>query len=150
MNTNAMVRCSRSPGSTRCWARFTPASKIVIAAGEFVGFVKKLAAAYPTDTAIKLILDNQSAHISKKTRAWLADQPEGRYSEQGSGFASHPRENSRRGSWPTSVIATENPSSVTGPIRLIRQPDTSRCPGTLYWGACPSGHFHKPEVQRMT
>ena len=30
-------------------------------------------------TAIKLILDNHSAHISKETRAWLADQPAGRF-----------------------------------------------------------------------
>jgi len=37
-------------------------------------------AAYPTDTAIKLILDNHSAHISKETNAWLATQPEGRFS----------------------------------------------------------------------
>jgi hypothetical protein len=28
--------------------------------------------AYPTSTAIKLILDNHSAHISKETRSWLA------------------------------------------------------------------------------
>ena len=34
---------------------------------------------YPTYTAIKLILDNHSAHISKETRAWLADQPAGRF-----------------------------------------------------------------------
>jgi hypothetical protein len=30
-----------------------------------------LDAAYPTETAIKLILDNRSAHISKETKAWL-------------------------------------------------------------------------------
>jgi DDE superfamily endonuclease len=30
---------------------------------------------YPAHTAIKLILDNHSAHISKQTRAWLAGQP---------------------------------------------------------------------------
>ncbi len=47
---------------------------------EFVGFLKQLGAAYPTDTAIKLILDNHSAHISKETQAWLATQPEGRFS----------------------------------------------------------------------
>src|ERR1700731_1021960 len=29
--------------------------------------------------AIKLILDNHSAHISKETNAWLADQPAGRF-----------------------------------------------------------------------
>jgi transposase len=47
---------------------------------EFVGFLKRLDAAYPADTAIKLILDNHSAHISKETKAWIATQPEGRFS----------------------------------------------------------------------
>ena len=47
---------------------------------EFVGFLKRLDAAYPADTAIKLILDNHSAHISKETKAWIASQPEGRFS----------------------------------------------------------------------
>jgi transposase len=47
---------------------------------EFIGFLQKLDAAYPTDTAIKLILDNHSAHISKETNTWLAAQPEGRFS----------------------------------------------------------------------
>ena len=47
---------------------------------EFIGFLKRLDAAYPADTAIKLILDNHSAHISKATKAWIADQPEGRFS----------------------------------------------------------------------
>ena len=28
---------------------------------------------------IKLILDNHSVHISKETKAWLADQPAGRF-----------------------------------------------------------------------
>ena len=46
---------------------------------EFVEFLKLIDAAYPTHTAIKLILDNHSAHISKETRAWLADQPAGRF-----------------------------------------------------------------------
>lgn len=46
---------------------------------EFVGFLQKVDAAYSTDTAIKLILDNHSAHISKETKRWLADQPEGRF-----------------------------------------------------------------------
>ena len=36
---------------------------------EFVGFLEKLDAAYPSDTAIKVILDNHSAHISKETKA---------------------------------------------------------------------------------
>ncbi len=47
---------------------------------EFIGFLKKLDAAYPADTAIKVILDNHSAHISKETRAWVDSQPEGRFS----------------------------------------------------------------------
>src|SRR5215831_14702792 len=46
---------------------------------EFVEFLELLDAAYPPHTAIKLILDNHSAHISKETRAWLADQPTGRF-----------------------------------------------------------------------
>jgi transposase len=47
---------------------------------EFIGFLKKLDAAYPTDTAIKVILDNHSAHISKETKAWVESQPDGRFS----------------------------------------------------------------------
>ena len=46
---------------------------------EFIGFLKLLDTAYPADTAIKLILDNHSAHISKETNAWLATRPEGRF-----------------------------------------------------------------------
>src|ERR1035438_1774057 len=46
---------------------------------EFIEFLKLIDAAYPTHTAIKLILDNHSAHISKETKAWLADQPAGRF-----------------------------------------------------------------------
>ena len=46
---------------------------------EFIEFLKLLDKAYPTHTAIKLILDNHSAHISKETKAWLADQPQGRF-----------------------------------------------------------------------
>ena len=46
---------------------------------EFIEFLQLLDAAYPADTAIKLILDNHSAHISKETQAWLAAQPEGRF-----------------------------------------------------------------------
>src|SRR5215204_6790480 len=46
---------------------------------EFIEFLKLLDAAYSADTAIKLTLDNHSAHISKETKAWLAEQPEGRF-----------------------------------------------------------------------
>jgi len=46
---------------------------------EFVEFLKVLDKAYPTDTSIKVILDNHSAHVSKETKAWLAAQPAGRF-----------------------------------------------------------------------
>jgi len=46
---------------------------------EFIEFLKLLNARYPTGTAIKLILDNHSAHISRETTAWLAAQPAGRF-----------------------------------------------------------------------
>jgi transposase len=46
---------------------------------EVIEFLKLLDAAYPTYTAIRLILDNHSAHISKETKAWLATRPPGRF-----------------------------------------------------------------------
>jgi transposase len=46
---------------------------------EFIDFLALLDRAYPADTAIHLILDNHSAHISRETRAWLANQPAGRF-----------------------------------------------------------------------
>jgi transposase len=46
---------------------------------EFIEFLKLLDAVYPAATAIKLILDNHSAHISRETRAWLATRPDGRF-----------------------------------------------------------------------
>jgi transposase len=46
---------------------------------EFIEFLKLLDTSYPARTAIKLILDNHSAHISRETRAWLATRPDGRF-----------------------------------------------------------------------
>jgi transposase len=46
---------------------------------EFIEFLELLDATYPAHTAIKMILDNHSAHISKETNAWLAKQPVGRF-----------------------------------------------------------------------
>jgi transposase len=46
---------------------------------EFIEFLKLVDAAYPAHTAIKLILDNHSAHLSKETRAWIAQQPAHRF-----------------------------------------------------------------------
>src|SRR5436853_3848716 len=65
---------------------------------EFVEFLKLVDAAYPTHTAIKLILDNHSAHISKETKAWLADQPAGRFE-----FTFTPKHGSWLNQWTTST-----------------------------------------------
>jgi transposase len=46
---------------------------------EFIEFLKLLDAAYAPRTAIKVILDNHSAHISKETKGWLAEQPTHRF-----------------------------------------------------------------------
>jgi transposase len=46
---------------------------------EFIEFLQILDTAYPAHTAIHLILDNHSAHISRETRAWLADQSPRRF-----------------------------------------------------------------------
>jgi transposase len=46
---------------------------------EFIEFLHLLDSAYPASNAIKIILDNHSAHTSKETKAWLAAQPEGRF-----------------------------------------------------------------------
>ena len=46
---------------------------------EFIEFLKLLDEAYPSDTAIRLILDNHSAHISRETRSWIASQPADRF-----------------------------------------------------------------------
>jgi len=46
---------------------------------EFIEFLNMLDAVYPAVTAIKIILDNHSAHVSQETKAWLAARPEGRF-----------------------------------------------------------------------
>jgi transposase len=46
---------------------------------EFIEFLNVLDTAYPAATAIKLILDNHSAHIARETKTWLAAQPAGRF-----------------------------------------------------------------------
>ncbi|HEY3618249.1 MAG TPA: transposase, partial [Candidatus Sulfotelmatobacter sp.] len=46
---------------------------------EFIEFLKLLDTAYPADTAIEIILDNHSAHVSRETTSWLAAQPIGRF-----------------------------------------------------------------------
>src|SRR5882724_9006633 len=46
---------------------------------EFIELLRLIDAAYPPNTAIKLILDNHSAHISRETRAWLEARSPGRF-----------------------------------------------------------------------
>jgi transposase len=45
----------------------------------FIELLKLLDAAYPADTAIEVILDNHSAHVSRETTNWLAAQTIGRF-----------------------------------------------------------------------
>jgi len=79
---------------------------------EFIEFLKLLDAAYPADTAIKLILDNHSAHISKETKAWLAAQSEGRFR-----FTFTPT----HGSWPNPIegLLSKLTRSVLRHIRVV-------------------------------
>ena len=42
---------------------------------EFITLLKDLDAHYPSDSQIRILLDNHSAHISKETRAYLATRP---------------------------------------------------------------------------
>jgi transposase len=46
---------------------------------EFIEFLQLVDSAYPASIAIKIILDNHSAHTSKETKAWLVIRPEGRF-----------------------------------------------------------------------
>lgn len=42
---------------------------------EFIELLKEIDAHYPKAWKIRLILDNHSSHVSKETRAWLAEHP---------------------------------------------------------------------------
>ena len=46
---------------------------------EFIEFLKLFDPDYPSHMTIKLILGNHSAHISRETTAWLAEQSPGRF-----------------------------------------------------------------------
>jgi hypothetical protein len=109
---------------------------------EFIEFLKLLDAAYPPHTAIKLILDDHSAHISKETRTWLAEQPVElgeealdqieprtvgrRDSKRCATSASHPNRNSRTASWLLWTNSIAIPSPTLGPISSIKLPDMIR------------------------
>jgi hypothetical protein len=116
---------------------------------------RALDAAYPCDTAIEVILDNHSAHVSRETNEWLAEQRDGRFTfvftpRHGSwlnlveGFFSKmarsvlrrirvpQKPNSSRESWHTLTNSTVNPLSTPGPTESPRQRDRSRFMETLY------------------
>ena len=120
---------------------------------EFIEFLKLLDAAYPANTAIKLILDNHSAHISKETGAWLDAQPAGRFEftftpKHGSwlnlieGFFSkfarsvlrHIRVTSKhelKERIMSGIKDIDTPSSTLGPTSSPRPPDMIRTMETL-------------------
>src|ERR1700693_6285837 len=117
---------------------------------EFIEFLELLDTAYPAQTAIKLILDNHSAHISKETIAWLAAQPAHRFEftftpKHGSWLnlvegssapscatsASRLNGNSRIASWPPSISSIRSPSSTPGPTGSTGQLDMIRTSETL-------------------
>ena len=88
---------------------------------EFIEFLKLLDAAYPASTAIKLILDNHSAHISRETRAWLdtgrqAARPPGFFSKFSRSVLRHIRVTQTRtqvtASWLPSMTLIDTQSSA--------------------------------------
>ena len=79
MNTNAMARFSLLAGIDLLTGKVHALVRDRHRSREFIEFLKLLDAAYPASTAIKLILDNHSAHISRETRTWLATRPPGRF-----------------------------------------------------------------------
>jgi transposase len=116
---------------------------------EFIEFLKLLDTVYPTDTAIKLILDNHSAHLSRETKAWLATRPARRFEfvftpKHGSwlnlieGFfskfarsvlrhiGSHQSRSSSNASWLASPTSTVTQLSTHGPTSSPRPPDMIR------------------------
>src|SRR5260370_4536600 len=68
-----MAGIDRLTGHAHAWVKDRHRSR------DFIEFLKLLDAAYPADTAIEVILDNHSAHVSRETAAWLAAQPIGRF-----------------------------------------------------------------------
>jgi transposase len=121
---------------------------------EFIEFLKLLDAAYPAGTAIKLILDNHSAHISRETQAWLAAQPVGRFEftftpKHGSwlnlieGFFSKfarsvlrhirvaSKQELKQRSWPVSRTSIDTRSSTPGHTNSPRPLDMIRTTKTL-------------------
>ncbi|WP_338060441.1 hypothetical protein [Bradyrhizobium valentinum] len=121
---------------------------------EFIELLRLIDAAYPPNTAIKLILDNHSAHISRETRAWLATRrwdassspslpstAHGSISSRGSSPSSPVQSsatsgwpqntNSRSASWLVSTTSIAIRSSTHGPTNSPTPPDMIRTKKTL-------------------
>ena len=56
-----------------------PWSRNATAAANSLNFSSSSTPPNPADTAIEVILDNHSAHVSRETTSWLAAQPIGRF-----------------------------------------------------------------------
>jgi hypothetical protein len=116
---------------------------------EFIEFLQLLDAAYPAHTAIKLILDNHSAHISKRPRLGLpislsaaSNSPSRPSTAPGSissrasfpssrarccaTSASRPNRNSRIASWLPWMNSIAIPSFTLGPISSTKPRDMIR------------------------
>ena len=100
---------------------------------EFIEFLELLDKAYPAHTAIHLILDNHSAHISKETRTWLTNQPAGRFK-----FTFTPK----HGSWLNLVEGFFS--------KLSHVPDPSPYPRILEAGAQGPPHGCNRLLQRRS
>ena len=74
---NAMARPALLAGIDRLTGKVHALVRERHRSREFIEFLKLLDAAYPASTAIKLILDNHSAHISRETQS-LARHPAAR------------------------------------------------------------------------
>jgi hypothetical protein len=121
---------------------------------EFIEFLKLLDAAYPAHTAIKLILDNHSAHISKEpklgspiSRPAASNSPSRPSTAPGSISSrasfpnlpapscatseSHRNRNSRSASSQQSTSSTDIPSSILGPINSTTPLDMIRILETM-------------------
>ena len=79
MNTDATAPSACWPASTSSPARSMRWSRIATAVASPSNSSSFSMLPIRPHTAIKLILDNHSAHISKETTAWLADQPAHRF-----------------------------------------------------------------------
>jgi len=90
---------------------------------EFIEFLKLLDAAYPAQTAIKLIDDNHSAHFQRdqSLRAPCCATS-----------ASHPNRNSRTASWLPWMNSIDIPSFTPGPTNSTKLPDMIRISKSMY------------------